>query len=166
MQSAFCRLDNKQFDTKVWSPKDPSPQLNRPEKSNAFGHELWRDFARVGSIQTCMAALRHEILPCMQAVKALEASASTHGTRAIVVTGAGRNFCAGIDVIYLQAMFKDLEKDTTCPGRMRDKLRRNILSMQETFSCLEACSLPVVAAVHGAVSIISPLSLPSLRHIS
>ena len=47
----------------------------------------------------------------------------------VVISGCGRNFCAGIDLAYLQDMFKRLAQ-VTCPGRMREQFRRHIMIMQ------------------------------------
>jgi enoyl-CoA hydratase len=37
-----------------------------------------------------------------------------------------------------------------CEGRMREKLRRLILDLQDTLTSLERCRKPVLAAIHGA----------------
>ncbi|KAG1665779.1 hypothetical protein FOA52_002874 [Chlamydomonas sp. UWO 241] len=111
--------------------KDPRVgcvELNRPDKANAFNTGLWDEFPR--------------------AIDAMDAAASTLGLRAVLVTGAGPNFCAGIDLQYLKDMFQALKQER-CPGRMREQFRRHILGMQACFSVLEACRLPVIAAVHG-----------------
>ena len=36
-----------------------------------------------------------------------------------------------------------------CEGRMREKLRRLILDLQDSLTALERCRKPVLAAVHG-----------------
>ncbi len=64
-----------------------------------------------------------------QAVELLDASASTLGLRVVIVAGAGKNFCAGIDLQFLRDMFKTLGQ-VSCPGRMRELFRRNIMTMQ------------------------------------
>ena len=98
-------------------------------------------------------------------------------TPQIVLSGNGKNFCAGIDLSYLQDMFNRLGK-TSCPGRMREQFRRHIMTMQvsdtcsikfhtnlvlqgglspslmychleDCFTSLERCRLPVIAAIHG-----------------
>ncbi len=68
--------------------------------------------------------------------------------RAVVLQGEGKHFCSGIDLSMLmgvQARIKD-----ECEGRMREKLRRLILDLQDCVTSLEACRKPVIAAIHGA----------------
>ena len=52
--------------------------LNRPDKSNAFDQDMWR-------------ALR----------EALQWADDTPEARVVLLTGAGKNFCAGIDLAML-----------------------------------------------------------------
>ncbi|GAX82703.1 hypothetical protein CEUSTIGMA_g10129.t1 [Chlamydomonas eustigma] len=105
-------------------------ELNRPEKSNSFEANLWEEFPK--------------------AVRALDEPTTSSGeTRVIVICGAGKNFCAGIDLNYLKQMFQSLNA-ISCPGRLREAFRRHILKMQDCFSCLEQCRVPVIAAVHGS----------------
>ena len=65
--------------------------------------------------------------------------------RCVLLRGRGKNFCAGIDLGSLTAL---VEGD--CPGRARERLRRKIARMQDSFSALERCRKAVVAAVQGA----------------
>ena len=37
----------------------------------------------------------------------------------------------------------------TCEGRKREKLRRQILELQNSFNQIEACRVPVLATIHG-----------------
>ncbi|KXZ43936.1 hypothetical protein GPECTOR_77g32 [Gonium pectorale] len=94
-----------------------------------------------------------------QALRALDGDAAT---RVIVITGQGKNFCAGIDVGYLQRNFASLVGPSpapsaaaaapaaaACPGTQRAAMRRSILALQDAYSELERCRSPVIAAVHG-----------------
>src|SRR5437868_12747536 len=58
-------------------------QLNRPEKLNAFAGHMRRDLA-----------------------EALEHAASDRAVRVVVITGAGRAFCAGADVKYMAELME------------------------------------------------------------
>ncbi|RMD88532.1 MAG: crotonase/enoyl-CoA hydratase family protein [Alphaproteobacteria bacterium] len=67
--------------------------------------------------------------------------------RAIVLSGRGPHFSAGIDLAMLRDMAPDPKAD---PARTREALRRRILELQQSFSALERCRKPVIAAIHGA----------------
>ena len=63
----------------------------------------------------------------------------------VVISGCGRNFCAGIDLAYLQDMFKRLAQ-VSCPGRMREQFRRHIMIMQVNMhACMHAKESDMVA---------------------
>lgn len=100
-------------------------QLSRPDKLNAFNATMWEEFPR-----------------------ALHELRRRSDLRAVVVSGAGRNFCSGIDTSYLKTIFNGMT-EVPCPGESRDRLRKHILHMQEAYSALEGCPVPVIVAVHG-----------------
>ena len=68
---------SKQYDTILYEPKDHVLllTLNRPEKLNAWNAQMESDF-----------------------IDALDSASNDPAIRAIVVTGAGRAFCAGGDI--------------------------------------------------------------------
>jgi enoyl-CoA hydratase/carnithine racemase len=94
--------------------------LNRPEKLNAFS-----------------GAMREELL------EALLACDQDAGVRAVVITGAGRAFCAGGDVDYMAGLQK--QRDVTAFRRLLDAGRDVILQtvIMET---------PVIAAINGVAA--------------
>ncbi len=67
--------------------------------------------------------------------------------RVIILSGEGKNFCAGIDI---SALMQLQQFKTKCDGRSREKLRKFILHLQSTVSAIENCGKPVIAAIHGA----------------
>ena len=69
---------------------------------------------------------------------ALDALEADPGVRVVVVRGAGRAFCTGLDL----AMTSDALADT-------DAIDRVVSAAHHTFARLEASPLPVVAAIHG-----------------
>jgi enoyl-CoA hydratase/carnithine racemase len=89
--------------------------LNRPEARNAVS-----------------SAMLDEI------VRALSQAADDPACRVIIVSGAGKDFCAGADVDELLAARK--EQGAVEYGQV----------FETTLGAIEACSRPVVAAVHGA----------------
>lgn len=66
----------------------------------------------------------------------------------IVLSGAGKHFCTGIDLNLLNTIIQDT--GSADQGRTREKLRRQIKSMQRAVTAVEECRKPVIAAVHGA----------------
>lgn len=98
--------------------------FNRPDKANALNAEMWRELK--------------------QAMEWCDAEAQV---RAVVLFGAGKHFCSGIDLSMLmgvQAQIKD-----ECEARAREKLRALILELQSCVSSLERCRKPVIAAIAG-----------------
>ncbi|KAM7058837.1 delta(3,5)-Delta(2,4)-dienoyl-CoA isomerase, mitochondrial [Molossus nigricans] len=99
-------------------------QLNRPEKRNAMNRAFWS-----------------EMVECFNKI------AQDSDCRAVVISGAGKMFTAGID-------FMDMASDLLQPqgddvGRISWYLRNLITRYQETFSVIEKCPKPVIAAIHG-----------------
>lgn len=98
--------------------------LNRPEAANAMNGALWQE------------------LP-----DAFVAVDDNPEARVAVISGEGKHFTAGLDLQEFAAMQGAEFADD---GRKRENLRRKILEMQESFSAIERCRVPVIAAVHGA----------------
>lgn len=99
--------------------------LDRADRANAIDIAMW-----------------HEIREAMRWLD------ETAAVRAAVVVGAGKQFCAGIDLSLLAAV-RDRIADA-CEARAREKLRQLILDLQDTLTAIERCRKPVVAAIHGA----------------
>ena len=78
-------------------------RLNRPSKSNAIDGDMWTEIPR--------------------AVQWLDARSDV---RVVVVCGAGKNFCAGIDVSSPDSLTSQLWQAVgmKCPGRKADALYR------------------------------------------
>ncbi len=100
-------------------------ELNRPDKANAMSAQMWVD------IGTAFRAI--DEMP---------------EARVAVVRGRGRNFTAGIDLGLLAGLKNEVGDD--CEGRMRERLRRKILELQDALNAIERCRKPVIAAIHGA----------------
>jgi len=95
--------------------------LNRPERLNAMNEQMVADLK-----------------------EALEQIGKDDGVRALVVTGAGRAFCAGADVSRGESREKIL--DETNPERVRQGIRTG---PQEVTRRLRNLEKPVIAMVNG-----------------
>ncbi|MEX5539139.1 crotonase/enoyl-CoA hydratase family protein [Pseudomonas poae] len=98
-------------------------QINRPEKINAMNAAFW-----------C------EIIEIFQWVE------DTDAVRAVVLSGAGKHFSSGIDLMMLAQVANDPGKDV---GRNARLLRRKILELQASFNAVDNCRKPVLAAIQG-----------------
>jgi enoyl-CoA hydratase/carnithine racemase len=97
--------------------------FSRPQRSNAFDEHMWVQLEQV------IAQLR------------------SHTPRAVVVTGAGKNFCAGFDVNpdnpQVSGLIGAVER------RERAPVEALIRRLQETVDGLVSLPVPVIAAVNG-----------------
>jgi enoyl-CoA hydratase len=98
-------------------------QINRPEKINAMNAAFWT-----------------EIIDIFQWVE------DTDAVRAVVLSGAGKHFSSGIDLMMLASVANAFGKDV---GRNARLLRRKILELQASFNAVDNCRKPVLAAIHG-----------------
>jgi enoyl-CoA hydratase/carnithine racemase len=99
--------------------------LNRPDVLNAMNPTFWQD----------MASAFMEIDDKPEA-------------RVVVLDGNGRHFTSGLDLASFSSISGRGEEVED--SRRRDKLRRHILELQGSFTAIEQCRVPVLAAVHGA----------------
>ena len=102
--------------------------LNRPEKMNAMGPQLVFDLLDV-----------------------LESTRHDDNVKAMVITGAGRGFCAGADVSGGAAMRKLSNELDEASGYRRHK-EAPIGHYGVLFSTLNDYPKPIVAAVNGAAA--------------
>ena len=92
-------------------------QINRPDKVNAMNADFWR-----------------EIIEIFQWVDDNDA------VRVVVLSGAGKHFSSGIDLMLLASVGAQLGKDV---GRNATALRRKILELQASFNAVDNCRKPV-----------------------
>ncbi|XP_075393285.1 delta(3,5)-Delta(2,4)-dienoyl-CoA isomerase, mitochondrial [Tenrec ecaudatus] len=100
-------------------------QLNRPEKRNAMNRAFWR-----------------EMVECFNKI------ARDSSCRAVVISGAGKMFTSGIDLMDMASDIMQPQGEDV--ARISWYLRDLITRYQETFSVIEKCPKPVIAAIHGA----------------
>ncbi|QHB28926.1 enoyl-CoA hydratase/isomerase family protein [Pseudomonas monteilii] len=98
-------------------------QINRPEKVNAMNTAFWE-----------------EIIDIFQWID------DTDAVRAVVISGAGKHFSAGIDLMMLASLAGQMGKDV---GRNARFLRKTIQRLQASFTAVDKCRKPVLAAVQG-----------------
>jgi len=97
--------------------------LSNPKTSNALTLEFWREFP---------AALR-----------ALDAKGAT---RAVIIAGEGKNFCAGMDLsVFTNPAMQDTDQPA---GRAGFYYLARL--MQAALSAIEQTRFPVIAAIQGA----------------
>jgi enoyl-CoA hydratase/carnithine racemase len=99
-------------------------RLNRPDKANAMNATMWQEIRQ-----------------------AFDWVDATPEARVAVLQAEGKYFTAGIDLQMMMGLGPQIADD--CEGRMREKLRRLILDLQDTLTSLERCRKPVLAAIHG-----------------
>ena len=94
--------------------------LNRPDKLNSFIGHMRRDLA-----------------------EALEHAGSDRSTRVVIITGAGRGFCAGGDIAFMADLMQ--RRDAEEFSRILGAGRRVILAIRQM-------TKPVIAAINGPAS--------------
>lgn len=98
-------------------------RLTRPEASNALDMSFWRSFG-----------------------PALRELDQTGDVRALVISGEGKNFCAGMDISVFSSG-AILPADTAA---QRQAFHQAVRDLQDALTMLEKVRFPVIAAVHGA----------------
>ena len=102
-------------------------RMNRPEKRNALDGEMFRGLADVG-----------------------ERLKTESGVRAVVLSGEGTSFCAGLDFSSFQMMSsgeRPRAADDNSPGAMQDGRITHLA--QQVCWVWQEIPVPVIAAVHG-----------------
>src|SRR6266581_795872 len=98
--------------------------LNKPERLNALDVEMWDGIA--------------------EAAAAIDAASDV---RVAVLTGAGGAFCAGLDVKAGSTMSGSGLAGEDSPAKALPAIRSHLGHLQACFSRLEACRVPVIAAI-------------------
>ncbi|XP_076677013.1 delta(3,5)-Delta(2,4)-dienoyl-CoA isomerase, mitochondrial isoform X1 [Andrena cerasifolii] len=128
MNYANGQISEKYKTLAVSSPKQfvYVVHLNRPEKLNSLNGIMWKEF------ENCFNELAVE-----------------PDCRVIILSGAGKAFCAGIDVQDIMKLAQQLAESEDVARRCKI-LHLMIKDYQNSFTAIEKCPKPVIAAVHGA----------------
>lgn len=117
----------------VTSPHDHvlHVELNRPEKRNSINREMFREisncFSEISVDQQC---------------------------RVVVISGAGKMFCSGIDYMDLISLMTSAVSGSDSGARedvaARAKfIRQLIVLLQNSFNSISKCPKPVIGAIHN-----------------
>jgi enoyl-CoA hydratase/carnithine racemase len=102
-------------------------RFNRPDKRNALDGDMFLAIAEVG-----------------------ERLKSEHGVRAVVLSGEGPSFCAGLDFSSFQAMASGADASTSTRGNPGAIAEGRITHLgQQCCWVWQEVPVPVIAAVHG-----------------
>jgi enoyl-CoA hydratase/carnithine racemase len=101
-------------------------RLNRPDKLNALTTKLFAGLVEAG-----------------QAVR------EDHSVRAVVLSGEGRAFCAGLDLSSFQAMAEPADADVGDASAIMSTGERETHLGQESAWVWRRCEVPVIAAITG-----------------
>ncbi|VTJ56211.1 Hypothetical predicted protein [Marmota monax] len=126
-RAAPCEASGHSYESLLVTPAEKHilhVQLNRPDKRNAMNKAFWR-----------------EMVECFNKI------AQDSDCRAVVISGAGKMFSSGIDLMDMASNLLQPEGDDV--ARISWYLRDLISRFQETFSVIEKCPKPVIAAIHG-----------------
>lgn len=96
-----------------------------PGKGNAMGPAFWSEMPEVFAALDC-----------------------DRDVRAIVLTGSGRNFSFGLDVVAMGETFTTSLADGAS-ARTRADIHREVLRMQKAINAVAECRTPTIASVHG-----------------
>lgn len=99
-------------------------QLCRPEQLNSMNAAFWRELP--------------DVIRCIDAAAA---------ARVIVISAQGKHFCSGMDLSVFNGLGQLASGEQARAG---EHMRHLVLKLQDSFTALEACRIPVLAAVQGA----------------
>jgi enoyl-CoA hydratase len=97
--------------------------LNRPAELNTMNKAFWT-----------------EIITVFRAIDA------DPRIRVVIIASTGKHFTAGLDLGWAASAGANVAAD---PGRAREAFRRHVREMQESFSIIDRCRVPVIAVVQG-----------------
>jgi enoyl-CoA hydratase len=102
--------------------------LNRPDKRNSMNPAFWRELPEI--------------------VKDIDYGSKA---RVIVLSSTGPHFSSGLDVSSFAGVADPVEESDKRTRQLQagTAFYDNVLHMQDSFTCLENCRVPVLAAIQG-----------------
>lgn len=97
--------------------------LNRPDALNTMNRAFWQEMVDV-----------------------FDALDERGDVRCVVIASTGRHFTAGLDLNDFGGTLTAADAE---PTRIRERLRRTVKEMQESFNVVDRCRAPVLAAIQG-----------------
>ena len=104
-------------------------ELHRPEKRNAINRDMFRE------ITTCFSEI-----------------ANDKQCRAVVISGSGKMFCAGIDYTDLSQTMSAVTSEESQRDDIASRgkfIRHMIIQLQNSFNSIVKCQKPVISAIHS-----------------
>jgi len=102
-------------------------QLTRPDKRNSMIPAFWDELPQI--------------------IDDLDSNAKA---RVIVISSTGPHFSSGMDIgSFADSAEREAAADEKSRRVQGEAFYRNVARLQESFSCLEKCRLPVLAAIQG-----------------
>jgi enoyl-CoA hydratase len=98
--------------------------MNRPERRNAMSLQFWSE---LGAVFTHIDQLPE--------------------VRVAILSSTGKHFTSGLDLSEFAVIAAELPQGDR--GRSSDRFRRLVLQMQQSFTAIERCRVPVLAAIQG-----------------
>lgn len=102
-------------------------ELNRSNYANAMNAAFWAD------MRACFGAIANDA-----------------DIRAVVISGRGKHFSAGLDMRPGQLPLASISQGAAGDPEVGLKLQALIAAMQDSFTAITRCRQPVIAAIHGA----------------
>jgi enoyl-CoA hydratase len=97
---------------------------------------------RAAELNTMNRAFWTELITVFEAIDA------DTSVRAVVIASTGKHFSAGLD-LKMAAGSLGGGGDSSDLGRARESFRRHVKHMQDTFTVVDRCRVPVIAVVQG-----------------
>jgi len=119
----------KTFEVRMLAPGVLGVAMNRPRKRNAQNRLMWVETGQLFSLIS-----------------------SDSDVRVVVLSGNGKAFTAGLDISALADTGSELSggDEEIDVARKGLRIEPGIALPQESFTAIEKCRVPVIAAIHGA----------------